>query len=68
MDTLPVGRSVKDVLTIADDLHERGVGVRILTGKLSDKFLTAPTGEELELAPVRRWGRCGGRPGTPLVD
>jgi len=28
------GRSVKDVLTIADDLHARGIGVRILTGKL----------------------------------
>src|ERR1017187_10280947 len=34
-DTLTVwkldrlGRSVKDVLTIADDLHERGIGVRI---------------------------------------
>jgi len=24
-----LGRSVKDVLTIADDLHERGIGVRI---------------------------------------
>ena len=40
-DTLAVwkldrlGRSVKEVLTIADDLHARGVGVRILTGKLS---------------------------------
>ena len=27
-----LGRSVKDVLTIADDLQERGAGVRILTG------------------------------------
>ena len=48
-DTLAVwkldrlGRSVKDVLTIADDLHERGVGVRILTGKLSGTY--SPAGE-----------------------
>ncbi len=38
-----LGRSVKDVLTIADDLHERGIGVRILTGKLSGTY--TPTGE-----------------------
>ena len=31
------------MLTIADDLHERGVGVRILTGKLSGTY--SPTGE-----------------------
>ena len=36
-------RSVKDVLTIADDLHQRGVGVRILTGKLSGTY--SPAGE-----------------------
>ncbi len=30
-----LGRSVKDVLTIADDLHGRDIGLRILTGKLS---------------------------------
>ena len=36
-----LGRSVKDVLTIADDLHERGVGVRILTGKLSGTYSPA---------------------------
>ncbi len=48
-DTLAVwkldrlGRSVKDVLTIADDLHARGVGVRILTGKLSGSY--SPAGE-----------------------
>jgi hypothetical protein len=29
--------SVKEVLIIADDLHERGIGVRTLTGKLSDE-------------------------------
>jgi DNA invertase Pin-like site-specific DNA recombinase len=38
-----LGRSVKEVLTIADDLHERGIGVRILTGKLSGAY--SPTGE-----------------------
>lgn len=34
-----LGRSVKDVLTIAEDLHERGIGLRILTGTYH------PTGE-----------------------
>ena len=38
-----LGRSVKDVLTICDDLHSRGIGVRILTGKLSGT--NSPTGE-----------------------
>ena len=38
-----LGRSVKDVLTIADDLHARGVGVRILTGKLCGSY--SPAGE-----------------------
>ena len=38
-----LGRSVKDVLTIADDLHAKGIGVRILTGKLSGSY--SPTGE-----------------------
>jgi DNA invertase Pin-like site-specific DNA recombinase len=38
-----LGRSVKDVLTICDDLHARGVGVRILTGKLSGSY--SPSGE-----------------------
>jgi len=38
-----LGRSVKDVLIIADDLHERGVGLRILTGKLSGSY--SPAGE-----------------------
>jgi len=31
------------VLTICDDLHERGIGVRILTGKLSGTY--SPAGE-----------------------
>ena len=38
-----LGRSVKDVLTIADDLHSRDIGLRILTGKLSGVY--TPTGE-----------------------
>ena len=38
-----LGRSVKEVLTIADDLHARGIGVRILTGKLSGSY--SPTGK-----------------------
>ena len=48
-DTLTVwkldrlGRSVKDVLTIAEDLHAKGIGVKILTGKLAGTF--SPTGE-----------------------
>jgi DNA invertase Pin-like site-specific DNA recombinase len=38
-----LGRSVKEVLTIADDLHARSIGVRILTGKLSGSY--SPRGE-----------------------
>jgi DNA invertase Pin-like site-specific DNA recombinase len=38
-----LGRSVKEVLTIADNLHARGVGVTILTGKLSGSY--TPHGE-----------------------
>lgn len=38
-----LGRSVKDVLIIADDLHERGIGLRILTGQLAGTY--TPTGE-----------------------
>ena len=38
-----LGRSVKEVLTIADDLHARSVGVMILTGKLSGSY--SPHGE-----------------------
>ena len=33
-----LGRPVKDVLAIAGDLHARGIGVRILTGKLSGSY------------------------------
>ena len=38
-----LGRSVKEVLTIADDLHTQGVGLRILTGTLTGIY--NPTGE-----------------------
>jgi DNA invertase Pin-like site-specific DNA recombinase len=34
---------VKQVLTIADGLHERGIGLRILTGRLAGIY--TPTGE-----------------------
>jgi len=40
-----LGRSVKDVLIIADDLHDRGIGVRILTGKLSGTYTPAGEGK-----------------------
>jgi DNA invertase Pin-like site-specific DNA recombinase len=48
-DTLAVwkldrlGRSVKEVLTLADELHGRGIGLRILTGTLAGTY--SPTGE-----------------------
>lgn len=38
-----LGRSVKEVLTIADDLYERGIGLRVLTGTLAGSY--TPTGE-----------------------
>ena len=38
-----LGRSVREVLTIADDLHARGIAVQILTGKLSGSY--SPHGE-----------------------
>lgn len=38
-----LGRSVKEVLTLADDLHERGIGLRILTGRLAGTY--TPSGE-----------------------
>src|SRR5664280_3681319 len=47
-DTLAVwkldrlGRSVREVLTLADELYERGIGVRILTGTLAGSY--TPTG------------------------
>ena len=38
-----LGRNVREVLTIAEDLHEHGIGVKILTGKLSGTY--TPKGE-----------------------
>jgi DNA invertase Pin-like site-specific DNA recombinase len=38
-----LGRSVKEVLMTADDLHERGVAIRILTGTLAGGY--SPKGE-----------------------
>ena len=38
-----LGRSVKNILIIADDLHDRGIGLRILTGKLAGTY--SPGGE-----------------------
>ena len=38
-----LGRSVKEVLMIADDLHARGIAVRILTAKLAGSY--PPAGE-----------------------
>lgn len=38
-----LGRSVKGVLTLADDLHDREIGLRILTGRLAGTY--TPTGE-----------------------
>jgi len=38
-----LGRSVKEVLTIADDLHDKHIALQILTGTLSGTY--RPTGE-----------------------
>ena len=38
-----LGWSVKEVLTIADELHEHRIGLRILTGTLAGTY--TPTGE-----------------------
>lgn len=43
MTVLVPGRSVKEVLTLADELHEREIGLRILTGTLAGTY--TPTGE-----------------------
>lgn len=64
-----LGRSVKEVLTIADGLHDQGVGLRILTGTLTGTY--NPTGEgkfffvmmaafaELERAMIRERTMAG---------
>ena len=44
-----LGRSVKDVLTIADDLHARGIGIRIHPGKLSGSY--SPAGRASSSSP-----------------
>ena len=44
-----LGRSVKDLLIIADDLHEQGIGLRILTGKLAGTY--SPSGEGNSFSP-----------------
>ena len=50
-DTLAVwqldrlGRSTKEILTIADDLHTRGVGLRILAGTLSGDYQPEGSGK-----------------------
>jgi DNA invertase Pin-like site-specific DNA recombinase len=38
-----LGRSVREVVDICDDLHKRVIGVKILTGKLAGSY--SPTGE-----------------------
>ena len=44
-----LGRSVEEALTTADDLHARGIAVRILTGKLSGSY--SPHGEGKFFSP-----------------
>jgi len=50
-DTLAVwqldrlGRSTKEILTIADDLHKRGIGLRILAGTLSGDYQPEGSGK-----------------------
>ena len=51
-----LGREVKDVLIIADDLHTRGIALRVLTGTLAG------------LDAARRQGRVGGRPTVMDAD
>lgn len=57
-DTLAVwtldrlGRSVKEVLTLADELYERGIGLRILTGTLAGAY--RPTGKASSSSPSWR--------------
>jgi DNA invertase Pin-like site-specific DNA recombinase len=38
-----LGRSTLDILKIAEDLHARGIGLRVLTGKLAGSY--SPNGE-----------------------
>jgi len=64
-----LGRSGEDVLAVAGDLHERGVGVRVLTGRLAGAYRAAGEGAffsavvaafaELERGIVRRRAMAG---------
>lgn len=48
---------MKQVQTIADDLHERGIGLRILTGRLAGTY--TPTGEgEFFYDAIDQWAFC----------
>lgn len=38
-----LGRSAREVVTVAEELHDRGVGLRILTGTMAGHYM--PTGE-----------------------
>jgi len=69
-----LGRSVKGVMIIADDLHDRGIGVPILTGKLSGTYTSTGEGKffftmmavAVEVSvPAAAWatGRVGVRSG-----
>src|SRR5664280_742334 len=59
-----LGRSVKEVLTLADDLHERGIGLRILTGRLAGTY--TPTGEgKFFFTMMARLRRAGTRHADP---
>ena len=56
-----LGRSVKDVLIIADDLYERGIALRVLTGTLAGVY--TPTGEgKFLLAPGDSYQASGLHP------
>ncbi|WP_374936249.1 recombinase family protein [Streptomyces sp. SM1] len=44
-----LGRSTKDVLTIAEDLRARGIALRVLTGTLASNY--APEGRENPSSP-----------------
>lgn len=40
-----LGRSARNILIIADSLHDRGIGLRILTGKLAGSYTPAGEGK-----------------------
>ncbi|WP_454083461.1 recombinase family protein [Georgenia sp. Marseille-Q6866] len=42
-----LGRSTKDILTVADDLSDRGIGLRVLTGTLAGTYSPGGGGEVL---------------------